>query len=581
MAKHSKNERFDKIKYGPPLNIFCERQEQNMRCICLRAWITMNSMIICIFVFLGTQYDRHAGFRACHCIEGFYRLNRFEGCMACPSSGLTCVNESLQLKAGFFWKWESKHNMLRYQNFTTELVVESDWYDREHSKYTLSIPAVYQCPVKESCLGGMEATCSEGYTGILCAVCSEGYYKMISNCQKCPSKPWLVGQIFLVAFIVTVVAVSLFLGRKSKNASGRSMTDIFLARLKIFIGFYQVTSATLDGFSYIEWPAPFLKIISYAKILQLNLLQVVPPSCFKNSIKVTSYTTLTFFVVFNVTVIVVACLYFHFRKLCIIRKNNRAPGDIYDIVASTKEVCFRNAFLLLFIVYPTTSTRIFQMLPSACHRICVDNRDVSCRSYLRSDYSLECFTDKYQRFFILNCALILYVVGVPIITLLLLYRYHYLPSLNEFGIDDRQIGAKSGLSFLYENYSPDCWFWEVLELARKIILTSVIVLIGGQSRTNLGVAAIMSGLYTVLFASYQPISDRFEHWLQLMSLLATCANMNVGMLLKIPEENISGISTKTETVGVTVLLVFVNLLVTGMMIGKLYFSDICKLLFFF
>ena len=178
-------------------------------------------------------------------------------------------------------------------------------------------------------------------------------------------------------------------------------------------------------------------------------------------------------------------------------------------------------------------------------------------------------------------ALILYVVGVPIITLLLLYRYHYLTSSNELGDDERHIGTTSGLSFLYENYSCDCWFWEVLELARKIILTSVIVFIGGQSRTILGVAAIMSGLYTVLFASYQPISDRFEHWLQLMSLLATCANMNVGMLQKIPEGNISGIRTKTEEVGVTVLLVFVNLLVTGMMIGKLYFVTICKLLFFF
>ncbi|XP_078355790.1 uncharacterized protein LOC144640553 [Oculina patagonica] len=515
----------------------------------------------------GTQYNRHAGFRACHCIEGFFRLNRFEGCLPCPSNGLKCVNESLHLKAGFFWKWESKNNMLVYHNFTKELQIESDWYDRENSKYHLAIPAVYKCPVGESCLGGMEAKCSEGYTGILCAVCSEGYYKMISNCQKCPSLPWLVGQIFLVAFIVAVIAFSLLLGRKSKNASGRSMTDIFLARLKIFIGFYQVTSATLDGFSYIKWPVPFLKLVSYAKILQLNLLQIVPPSCIKNNIQVSSYTTLIFFVVFNASVIVVACLYFQLRKLYIIRKNNTTSNDIHDFVASTKEVCFRNTFLLLFIVYPTTSTRIFQMLPAACHDICVDSRGSNCKSYLRSDYSLECFTDKYQRFFILNCALILYVVGVPIITLLLLYRYHYLPPLDE-NDTDRQIGMTSGLSFLYENYSSNCWFWEVLELARKIILTSVIVFIGGESRTNLGVAAIMSGLYTVLFASYQPISDRFEHWLQLMSLLATCANMNVGILLKIPEENITGIKTEIEAVAVTVLLVFVNLMVTVMMIVR-------------
>ena len=109
----------------------------------------------------------------------------------------------------------------------------------------------------------------------------------------------------------------------------------------------------------------------------------------------------------------------------------------------------------------------------------------------------------------------------------------------------------------------------MLELVRKIILTSVLVFLGGESRTSLGVAAIMSGLYTILFASYQPISDRFEHWLQLMSLLATVANMNVGMLLKIPEENISsGVKTELEETAITVLLVSVNLLVTGMIAGE-------------
>lgn len=104
---------------------------------------------------------------------------------------------------------------------------------------------------------------------------------------------------------------------------------------------------------------------------------------------------------------------------------------------------------------------------------------------------------------------------------------------------------------------------------RKIVLTSVLVLIGDESRTNLGVAAIMTGLYTVLFASYQPISDRFEYWLQLMSLLATSANMNVGMLLKIPAENISsGVRTGIESTGISILLVSVTLMVAGMIAGE-------------
>ena len=78
----------------------------------------------------------------------------------------------------------------------------------------------------------------------------------------------------------------------------------------------------------------------------------------------------------------------------------------------------------------------------------------------------------------------------------------------------------------------------------------------------------MSGLYTVLFASYKPINDRFERWLQITSLLATCA-MNIGLVLKIPEESISfGLKTEVEGTGITAILISVNVFVLGMIVGR-------------
>ena len=96
--------------------------------------------------------------------------------------------------------------------------------------------------------------------------------------------------------------------------------------------------------------------------------------------------------------------------------------------------------------------------------------------------------------------MLFYVVGFPPVTLFLLWKYHPKEAQNNVADQERN-ETQAALSFLYENYSPNCWFWEVLELIRKVILTSVLVLIGSESRTDLGVAAIMSGLYTVLFAS--------------------------------------------------------------------------------
>jgi len=56
-----------------------------------------------------------------------------------------------------------------------------------------------------------------------------------------------------------------------------------------------------------------------------------------------------------------------------------------------------------------------------------------------------------------------------------------------------------------------------------------------------------------------------------MSLVATSTNMNLGMLLKIPEESISSeVKTEIESTGISLLLIFVNLLVTGMIAGGCY-----------
>lgn len=56
----------------------------------------------------------------------------------------------------------------------------------------------------------------------------------------------------MVTVVVIVIAVLVWTGkRKSKKQKERSSVDIILGRLKIVIGFYQVTHGVLEAFSYI------------------------------------------------------------------------------------------------------------------------------------------------------------------------------------------------------------------------------------------------------------------------------------------------------------------------------------------
>ena len=472
----------------------------------------------------------------------------------------------MDLNPGFYWKWASKDVRTLYENFTRNLQVKSKRYDRTLVKFNQQLPKVYACPIAGSCLGGMKSSCSEGYEGFLCGVCSQGYHKVISSCQKCPTVGWNIGGIVLAVFLLFLIILPLVFGRKMRGKSGRSVTDVVLARLKILVGFYQVLSGTLDAFSYIEWPNLLLQLGQYAKFLHLNLLQIASLNCFMTNAKVNLYTSLLLSLVIITAALIIFFAYFYTRKLYLCKQKDITDHERENLISASKELSFRYAFLLMFILYPTLCGQVLQILPPSCQNICVDNKEKTCRSFLRADYSLECFTGTHNKFVILAYSLLSFVVGFPLMIFLLLWKYY---QRNYKTDNEKQNEIAAGLSFLYENYSEVCWFWELLELVRKIVLTSVLVLIGDESRTNLGVAANMTGLYTVLFASYQPISDRFEHWLQLMSLLATSANMNVGMLLKIPVENISsGVRTGIESAGISILLVSVNLMVAGMIAGE-------------
>ena len=80
---------------------------------------------------------------------------------------------------------------------------------------------------------------------------------------------------------------------------------------------FQVTAGTLDAFSYVQWPEALLQLSNYAKFVQLNLAQIAPIHCFRESLKMNAYVGLVAIVALNAGVIILAFMYFQFRKIMI------------------------------------------------------------------------------------------------------------------------------------------------------------------------------------------------------------------------------------------------------------------------
>ena len=196
-----------------------------------------------------------------------------------------------------------------------------------------------------------------------------------------------------------------------------------------------------------------------------------------------------------------------------------------------------------------------------------------CTYYLKMDYSLKCFDKTYNKYVTAAYVGSMYPVLFPLFIVAVLYLLYYRPHIKN---RDRNPNPKryeivEGMRFIYENYDERCWYWEIVETVRKLILTSGLSLLGAEGRIYIGMAAMASGFYAVAHAQAQPIPDKFEHLLQLASLLATFFNLSVGVLLRIPTEMMNfSIEKDKDSIGVTALLVTANTMVIGLVVGKYY-----------
>ena len=532
----------------------------------------------------GTDAKAFAGFRACKCLDNYYRTNLFGNCTPCEKKqGLNCHDDFANLTVGFWWRWKDKTHLEQYRNFSK--TVKNFSFTPELHKandsgigYPYTIPQPYRCPMAEACKGGLNSSCEAGYEGPLCAVCSDGYHKQLKKCKLCPTKGWMVGQLAIIGALVVLFVILVVWGSKkeSKKDAGRPFLDKVLGNIKVVIGFYQVLFGIMEAFSYIKWPGSLSVVGEYSEIIQMNIVQIAPLHCILPGFKFDAFTSLIAVMGFNIAAVIVAlsslalATWISTRRMSNEEEKRKKKERIKAIVK-------RNLFFFLYVTYLNTCLKTAQVVPLACHRICVDEKDAeSCEKYLKADYSIDCKGERYNRLVIVGYCSIVYVLVLPAAAFIAIWKQQRAArkteeeTKNDTNDFEDQGTEQSGLRFLHENYNSRCWYWELVETVRKVILTSGLILVGGESRAYIGLALLLSGVYGMYFGLKMPISDPFENKLMLSSLAVTFVNLAIGAVSTIPSE---GFSTTVDPIVDTLVfngLVFVaNTLVIGILVGKL------------
>ncbi|KAL1512389.1 hypothetical protein AB1Y20_005647 [Prymnesium parvum] len=156
-------------------------------------------------------------------------------------------------------------------------------------------------------------------------------------------------------------------------------------------------------------------------------------------------------------------------------------GYFYLRSVSAKEWCNRELagqvlqeggpviLVLTFALVPAISSRIFRTF--LCVRFQYDDDLSQTRRYMQEDLAVSCDSDAYSSAFVMGLLLtLLWPVGVPLLYAGLLWANR------EAIITGKKTQQSAAIGFLHNDYEPYAFFWEPLEMARKIVLTGGVLL---------------------------------------------------------------------------------------------------------
>ena len=70
--------------------------------------------------------------------------------------------------------------------------------------------------------------------------------------------------------------------------------------------------------------------------------------------------------------------------------------------------------------------------------------------------------------------------------------------------------------FLFDSYKPECWWFEIFETVRRLMLTSVLGLVEPGSDTQLASGLVMAMIGVAIFCGFQPYIQRRDNLLSIL-----------------------------------------------------------------
>ena len=571
------------------------------------------SALDCLTCPKGTNTNTSAGYRACPCLPGYSRTYRFGGCKKCTSDGFQCKRDYPELIQGYWISWKNmKLCKDLFLSFMKNLNTKNDSYDSSTSHFKCNLPVAHKCPIPHSCKGGVQASCERGYTGVLCAVCDSGYMKQFNKCVECPSSVVSVTECvaYFMSFVILCWLISkldnVTLASQDNGKNERSFADLIQASLKILMGFYQVLVRIIYAFSSIQWPSTLTNAVKVFEFIQVTVLKIPSLHCIRSDWKLNAISEFWISLVAMAAVPSLILVYGAFSasilSFCVSRENFERKW------MSVLKNCLQSIVLFFFATYLSISTTIFHVLPASCHKICTAKKDGQCintMSYLRKDYSVKCPNATTHSHFNVNYAYVslLLPFGLPCILLYLLWRFA--PKVDEKGYNrghrnivfedsqenqdecyvewegynahlvnketvspEKKSVAAFALRMMYSNYKTSCWYWELIEMMRKLLMVIASSFLLQNIKIGLYSNILLSIIFVVLHAKIWPMKDSFDNYMQLLALVSVTVNLCYSVTKTSSIGDADVMENDEDVFALGLMLVSLNSLLVILIVGR-------------
>ena len=364
------------------------------------------------------------------------------------------------------------------------------------------------CPLgPTACLGGASIsgmTCGPSYEGPMCSLCSDGYFNNGGICEEC-SGPSIGSFALLIALVTSILVIgALAYSFKGRSIMGKGVPASLALKLQVLLPTYQIV-ATFSWTLGTAFPATYAEILKILLLFSFDISDLVPAlGCIYRS------NYLVELVVISILPIIVfalpAVVYGYWHKL------TKGCSD-EELIKKRKTRAFQVLIIATFVVYTPVTSKIFRAL-----RPCDKFPDIE-KSYMPEDYRIECSTGEYAVVLAVAYSMMgVYCIGVPCFYFSILWpkREEIRDQCYLIGLgDDRSAADDAKLKdleekhkaeqFLYRSYKY--WWWELVEILRKIVLAGMIALVAPGTAEQSIILMLLALGSTVLYHHFMPFQE--------------------------------------------------------------------------